>query len=418
MTGAVNGYFLMGYSPKYIGVGGMGVAHPQDSMAASINPAGTALVAPGWDFNLRFMHPQRAAEVDCTGIGGCDRPVADRSTREFFVVPAFGFVRRVAPGWSVGLSVYANGGLNTTYSRALFNEATARILGGNPADPGFPVRDKLGVDFSQLIFAPSLAWQASDRLTLGLAPLFAVQRFAAFGIQGFAPLSSDATSLSNRSTEYSLGIGTRIGAIVELTPGLRLGAQYTSRIFTQRYTRYNGLFPDGGELDGPPHYTVGIAWDVTPRWTLGFDFQQIQFATVEAIGNPGPTAAELIGNITPARRLGGPSGIGFGWRNQSVYKAGIIYRPTGRLVWRLGWNYGEGQIPREETLINLLMPGLLEHHITGGMSYTFAHGGEMSLGYMHGFTMSQRDPQSDFLGAPVSAWSQGDGLDVSYSRRF
>ena len=75
---AINGYFMPGYGPKSLGVAGTGVAMPQDRLAASNNPAGMALVAPGFDASAALLHPQRSALLDCTGIGQCDQAVRDR----------------------------------------------------------------------------------------------------------------------------------------------------------------------------------------------------------------------------------------------------------------------------------------------------------------------------------------------------
>jgi long-chain fatty acid transport protein len=415
---AVNGFFLNGYGAKSIGVAGVGVAMPQDRMAAAVNPAGMALVEPGYDVSIRLMHPQRSAKIDCTGIGACDRDVADRSNREFFVVPHFGYSKTLSERTTLGVTMYVNGGMNTSYSRALYNETAARVAGGRPGDPGFPAYDKLGVDFSQSILAPSLAYRYSDRLILGIAPLFAVHRFAATGLASFEFLSADPTSVSNRGTEYALGAGVRVGAILVLADGLRVGAQYTSRIFTERYTEYNGLFADNGRLDGPPHYTVGFAWDIDPRLTIGFDFHQIQFGTIDAVGNPGPTAAEIAGVISNDRRLGGSNGIGFGWSNQSVYKAGFIFKPHERIKLRGGWNHGTAQIPEEEILPNLILPSIVEHHLHAGLSFEVRKGREVSIAYMHGFGNSMRDPQTDFLGVPARIWAAGDTLDLSYNAAF
>ena len=415
---AVNGIFLSGYGPTSIGVGGTGVAMPQDRMAGAINPAGLAFVEPGLDLNLRMIHPQRAASIDCTGIGACDRPVSDRSNRELFVLPHIGYSRRLDARTTLGAVMYVNGGMNTAYSRAIYNESAARILGGRPGDPGFPVRDKLGIDYSQMIFAPSIAYRYTDRLTVGLSPLFSVQRFAATGLASFARQSADPTSLTNRGTEYVVGGGVRVGAIVEVTDGLRVGAQYTSPIFMQRYSEYNGLFPDGGSFDSPPHYTIGVAWDIDERLTLGFDYQRVIYEMTAAFANPGPTPAEAAGIITSDRRLGGSNGMGFGWTNQSIYKLGVIYRLNQRFTLRGGWNYGTGQIPKDEILFNLLVPSVLEQHVTAGLSFEIKKNNQISIGYMHAFEQTVRDPRTSFFGAPASGWAQGDGFDIGYSRTF
>ncbi|MGE3849572.1 MAG: hypothetical protein AB7I01_22010, partial [Gammaproteobacteria bacterium] len=81
---AINGFFLPGYGAKLIGVAGTGVAMPQDRMVGAVNPAGMALVEPGFDASALMLMPHREGELDCTGIGACDRSVADRSRRDFF----------------------------------------------------------------------------------------------------------------------------------------------------------------------------------------------------------------------------------------------------------------------------------------------------------------------------------------------
>ena len=80
---ATNGYFMIGYGAKAIGVGGAGVAFPQDRLAGAVNPAGMALVPGGYDAGLRVITAIREASIDCRGIGACDAVVGDRSARTF-----------------------------------------------------------------------------------------------------------------------------------------------------------------------------------------------------------------------------------------------------------------------------------------------------------------------------------------------
>jgi hypothetical protein len=44
LANATNGYFSHGYGAKSQGMAGVGIALPQDALAAATNPAGTALV--------------------------------------------------------------------------------------------------------------------------------------------------------------------------------------------------------------------------------------------------------------------------------------------------------------------------------------------------------------------------------------
>ena len=415
---ATNGYFMIGYGAKAIGVGGAGVAFPQDRLAGAVNPAGMVLVPGGYDAGLRVITAIREARIDCRGIGACDAVVEDRSARDLFLVPNFGWNRHVSDGIAIGVTVYGNGGINTTYGRALFDEAGARILGGRPGTPGFPGNGKLGVDFSQVFIAPSLAWRIHPAHTIGISPIMAVQRFSIRGLESFERLSKDPSSVSNRATDYKLGGGVRVGWIAELHTSFRIGAQYTSRIWIGRSTKYNGLLAGNGELDAPPQWSVGLSWDATPQLTIVFDFQRILWGSVDAISTPGPTAAELAGTITPARLLGATGGIGFGWIDQSIFKLGARYRCNDRLTLRAGWNHGSSQIPNRETLFNTISPATTNDNAALGGSWGFVGGSELSLTYMHAFKKTNRDRSTALFGAAARNSIYENMIDVSWSKDF
>lgn len=415
---AINGFFLPGYGAKLIGVAGTGVAMPQDRMAGAVNPAGMALVAPGFDASALFLMPHREGELDCRGIGACDRSVADRSRRDFFQVPGFGYSRRVREDLTLGLTLYANGGLNTTYGKAFYDETAARIAGQRPGTPGFPEEGKIGIDLAQFIFAPTAAWRVNDRLALGISPLLIIQKFSARGLQGFAPLSAEPDSLSNRGAEYAVGGGVRVGLVYHLLPGLRFGAQYTSELFIPSYTKYDGLFADGGKLNSPAHYTLGLSWDATSRLTLGVDFQEILFDSIENIGNPGPTVAELAGALTPERRLGGSNGIGFGWHDLRIVKLGAIIRINERLTARLGWNHNFGVVGRSGALFAPIAPAPMQDDLAAGASYVLPNKGELSLAYFHALRATTRSARTPYFGVPVRARASADGVNLSYGRSF
>jgi long-chain fatty acid transport protein len=414
---ATDGYFMIGYGAKSVALGGATVSFPQDRVASANNPAGMALVPAGWDGGLRFLSGIREAELDCRGIGGCDTIVQDRSDRDLFIVPNAGWNKHLTDRLTIGLSTYGNGGINTSYGRALYDETVARIAGQQPGSPGFPSRGKLGADFSQLYIAPTVAWKINLANTVGIAPLFNVQRFSVRGLQSFARLSREPSSVSNRNTEYDLGIGVRIGWIGELRPDLRLGAQYTSRNWVTGSDEYEGLLA-GGNFDAPSNFSVGMSWDVTPALTLAFDYQRILWEDIDALANRGPSMAELTGNIAPERLFGAANGIGFGWIDQSVYKLGVRYRVAERLTLRGGWNHATSQIPDHESLINVLAPATIKDNVAIGASWRFAGGSELSVTYQHALKKINRDPSSELFGTPVTIWIYENFLDFSWSHDF
>lgn len=412
---AINGYFLLGYGAKQLGMAGAGVALPQDRIVGALNPAGMALVAPGFDVGLGVMHPIRGGEIDCRGIGACDREVSDSSRREIFGVPNMGYSRRLADGSTLGITLYANGGLNSTYDRALYEEAIARITGamGGKAT----ITDKLGVDFGQFVLAPSLS-KSFGPVALGVGPLVQLQRFKAYGFGAFGGLSKDPGSLSDRGSEYLFGGGVRGGAIWTVTPSLSLGVEVSSPIYMEKSTKYNGLFAEDGGFDVPAHFTVGLAQKLLPTLTIAFDYQKIFFGDVGALGNPAPTAAEFLGVITPERRFGGSKGIGFGWRNQDVYRLGLLWKPGGHWQWRVGYSQCSSQITTDAVLFNIPTPSVMSQKVTGGFTYEWDSGRAVSLGYMHGFDDERRAAQTVLFGAPAKLQAGGEIVELAYHHRF
>ncbi|MEJ1958447.1 MAG: hypothetical protein WDM70_02470 [Nitrosomonadales bacterium] len=66
---ATDGYFSHGFGIKSEGIGGVGIALPQDGLAAATNPAGTAFVQDRADLGLTWFSPKRSAEIVGNGAG-------------------------------------------------------------------------------------------------------------------------------------------------------------------------------------------------------------------------------------------------------------------------------------------------------------------------------------------------------------
>jgi long-chain fatty acid transport protein len=414
---ATNGYFQIGYGAKSVGMAGAAVANPQDTLAAAANPAGMAHVGEGFDVGFRLFSPMREATLDCTGIGGCSAPVSSTSANQLFFIPDGGYVTRINDKMFAGVSIYGNGGMNTTYRTNIFGEAGAQI-GGAPPGTGTAMFGDLGVDLSQLMITPTLTYEVAENHTLGISPVFAIQAFEAQGLGPFAGLSSDAGNLTNNGHDFSYGIGVRIGWLGEVAKGAKLGATYASKTYMTKFDDYSGLFADGGSFDIPANAAVGISVEATEKLTIAADVQRIFYGDVDSINNPGPTAAEFGGAITPDRMLGASNGIGFGWESTWNFKLGIEYKLDNEWTLRAGYNHGESPIPDSEVLINILAPGVPEDHVTLGFSYRSSKNSEWNFAYMHAFEHTQNDPSTAFFGAPAEIGMYQNAVNFSYTRTF
>lgn len=360
---ATDGYLSHGYSMKESGMGGAGVAYPQDSLAAATNPAGMVLIGNRVDVGLTWFRPDRSAEV--TGFSG---PMAglngnfDGNGKSNFLIPSLGYNHMLNPNMSFGISIYGNGGMDTHYTSPI------PLLGST--DPG--------VDLSQLIIAPTFAFKATPRNAFGVSLLVAGQRFAATGLQNFAnsTYSSSPHNVTNNGYDYSVGLGVRIGWIGQIIPHvLSLGASYQPRISMSKFEAYKGLFANQGAFDIPANYTVGVAVKALPKTVVALDAERIMYGNVSSIANSGQ-------NMAP---LGAPNGPGFGWQSVWAMKLGVAYKWSHRLTLRAGYNHSQNPIPATQTFFNILAPGVVKDHITMGATWKTAPNQELTLAYMHAF---------------------------------
>ena len=112
---ATDGYFAHGYGVKSQGMGGVGIALPQDALAAATNPAGMGLIGDRFDVGVTWFRPIRESEI-VGNTNGADGTYKANDTKNFFI-PEFGYNKVINDRLSLGVSVYANGGMNTDYNR-------------------------------------------------------------------------------------------------------------------------------------------------------------------------------------------------------------------------------------------------------------------------------------------------------------
>jgi long-chain fatty acid transport protein len=369
---ATDGYFSQGIGVKAQGMGGVGIALPQDSLAAATNPAGTVWVGNRIDGAVTWFRPKRNAEIVDNAVPGANGRYDGNDTANFFV-PEFGYAKQLSPSTAIGLAAYGNGGMNTDY-------------GKNPY-AAFGSEGRAGVDLAQLFITPSLAYKLNEQHSIGVAVNFAVQQFSANGLGAFAPLSTDSTNLTDRGHDTSSGWGLRLGWTGQITPQLTLGATWASKIRTDRFDKYRGLFADAGSFDIPANYGIGIAYKVTPTLTVAADVQRINYGGVRSIANP-------LAKLFAGNGLGSADGPGFGWRDITVVKVGANYDFSEELAVRIGYNHSGQPIPDDQTFFNILAPGVVQHHLTLGSTWKTSKNGELSFFYTHAFKKTVHGNQS------------------------
>ncbi len=467
---ATNGYFKIGYGSHNRGMAGAGVAYGQDAMAGVVNPATIIDVGNRADAGIELFNPNRDASLDATLMGGAAS--SGDSAATLFAIPHGGMVMQFSPQMAVGLTMAANGGMNTRHNDNHYFNAFAPALGtafvpafvagyGGPGDPdadavaavaaGFnPAVDgslasTLGVNLSQLILSPTVSYKLSENHAIGASLQIAAQRFRAYGLGMFKGFSSDPSNVTNNGDDESYGAGVKIGWRGKVTDTLTVGASAASKIYMQEFDNYAGLFAENGDFDIPANYAIGIAFQPNDKLTVAFDVQRILYSGVNSISNPGPTAAEFLEAFAAvltsqtsdggamfnggtafgvSNPLGTSSGWGFGWDDITIYKLGFNYEYNDKWTLRAGINHGDNPIDDKENLFNILAPGVVETHLTLGFSYRPTENNEVTVAYMRAFNVDQTYRYSTpFPGFGTPTYDTEIGMDqnaleVSYAWKF
>ncbi|MCE3269876.1 MAG: outer membrane protein transport protein (OMPP1/FadL/TodX) [Ramlibacter sp.] len=367
---ATNGYFPHGYGLKAKGMGGVSTALAQDSMGGATNPASMVWAGSRFDIGADVFSPRRDAERSGAGFPTLNGQVD--SERNWHLVPEIGYNHLVNTDLSLGVTVYGNGGMNTSYPQGDFNcgGGAANMLCGS---------GKLGVDLMQLIVAPTVSWKLAPRHSVGASLLLGYQRFKAEGLQafdnapGFPPMTQSPGNVTNRGYDSSTGVGIRFGYFGRLTDWVSVGAAYSPKMNMSSFDKYSGLFAGGGDFDIPENYGLGVAFTPMPGWTVAADWQRIAYSGVASVGNPSS-------NMAP---LGAPDGPGFGWRDIDVYKLGAAWQVDSRWTLRGGINHGQSPIRSGDVTFNILAPGVMTTHYTAGFTYAMDKDSELTGAFMY-----------------------------------
>ncbi len=373
---ATNGYMSHGFGPVAKSMAGACVAMVETAMCAAHNPATLTRLGNQWEVGAALFSPNRGfqANNDLQTPPFASVPPGDyNSKNDFFLIPHFAYNRQLDAKSNLGFILGGQGGMNTDYDSAVWRNFTPP-----GAPPQFQASSPTGVNLSQLYMGISYGRQITDQHSLSFMPVVAVQMFEAEGLEPFRGVSVAPDKVTNNGTDWSYGAGARFGWLWDVNDSLNIGASYQTRIWMTEFDKYAGLFAEGGDFDIPPVLDLGFAFDFNPSWTFSFNYQHIWFEDVKALGN----ASDLV--LAPGNQvLGADDGLGFGWKNQDVYKFGLRWRYSPDLTLRAGYSIGSEVVPNTQALFNVLAPAVTREHFTFGVSKKFASDNEFHVAVMY-----------------------------------
>lgn len=394
---ATNGDNLIAIGPIARSMGGVGIAAPQDAISAVFaNPAAMCFApycpSTEIDFAGTLFMPHISAKV--TSPAGTFTADADEKV---YAIPAIGLsypISNTYPYWRFGLAAYGVTGLGADYRGTNLDRSS--FFG-----PGAPLISGAYTQLQIMKFAPSIAAQPTERLSVGLA------------------LHIDYASLDLRqgaSTNY--GLGAQVGMIYKLTDNLSVGLNYIS---PQSVNHENVAFLDADatldnlKLESPQQFGIGLAYTALDnKLLLEGDVKFINWADAEGYKD-------------------------FDWKNQWVFAVGAQYFLTPKLSLRTGYNYGANPVREHnnftmsnttvqghtmptyyyETFRIIGFPALVEHHLTFGLGYQITPKFGVHAGYMHAFSNTIRETGQGFAGlTTLESTLSEDSVDFGLTWRF
>jgi long-chain fatty acid transport protein len=171
------------------------------------------------------------------------------------------------------------------------------------------------------------------------------------------------------------GWGYNVGVLLGPWRSLRLGLAYRSRIEVDvdGEATITGIAPPlqplfgGGRFETdadttlrfPEIYSIGLAWDPTPRWTLAADFEWVRWSSLDR------TFVDFEKEVPAAGIVDGSTTLD--WRDSSQVKVGAEFRPDEHVALRTGYAYIRSPVPG-----GTLEPGNPDansHNLTVGGGY-------------------------------------------------
>lgn len=345
---------VVGLSALSNAMGGAVVATPQDVTTALTNPAGLSFLNMGdqksrFDMNLSVLNPMRS-------MNGVD------SDGEAYVMATGGFAFQselLGPDYTISVGAYPISGGGVDFPAEAFKICT------------LPVCPNAAIVSSRmsLRIGPSIAYKASDKLSVGAGLSLVVNQMSA---KGFDKTVMPPKSL-NFPTDVAYGGSFVLGTTYKINERTNFGAAYTSRSYTEdlQWNMDDGKW--GLSFEDPQTVAIGISHRPTEKLQLEADLKWVDYSGVRTSAVlHGPTAAKDIN-------------IAYGWDDQYVLALGAKYRLSDRFTLMAGYNFGNSPLDEADINNNTGVTAIIEHHLSAGVTANVTKHSSLSFSVIHGF---------------------------------
>jgi long-chain fatty acid transport protein len=406
---SAQGTVLSGAGPVNRSMGSAATAAPLDATGALYwNPASiSGLKSSQLELGLELLYGRSAiASSIPAGSLGPNLPgsgLYDKTRDEpgVFPLPTGGFVLKPADSaWTFGLGIFPAAGFGTNFP----GEASNPVLSA-PPPAGFGL-GAISSSYQLLQIAPTMAYQVTEKLSIGMAPLVNMARLTVTPGSFAAPNDANGDGFAHYSaatnTRFAWGAGFQVGAYYVASTDWSFGASFKSPQWFKpfRYQMTDELGRSRVEtvhFDAPLMVSVGTAYTGIEGLIVACDVRYLNFSDTAGFRNAGFDA-------TGATR-------GLGWDDVFSVAIGSQYQVSEKLSVRMGYTYNTQPIPSENVGFNLASPLTYQHQAGCGASYQLTSACTLSVAYYHIFYTAVSGPYLTPTGAIPGA-SMSTGCDV------
>lgn len=366
---------------KESGMGSIGVAYPQSSIAARYNPATVAEIGNRFDIIV-------GAQIGARGhvkISGSTDPLLNQSasTQQCKHFPAylFGLVKQITPK----IAVSTSGDFGIATSSCSIGH-TLHPFGHGP----FSTSNLIGIqDFT-------LAYKFNDCHSFGVTMPIYLARLKINGLQNAAFNSLHPNHVSNKGYNWAFGVGIKAGWFYRVTKNLNFGIAYSSCcLASSSFGKYKGALPSKGNLQNPADLWTGIAYDYG-QGVVGFQVHCFFFSQLNITHNP-------VNSTAPGGSRRAP---GSGFNDVYVWEVGADYNVSCNLKVRGGFEYTSPTfVSRRNITGDFTLPNLISLHKLASLGATYKFKNfEFNFAYLLSFKRVIKGPPTDaFAGGHVEA---------------
>ncbi|NLN94494.1 MAG: porin [Candidatus Hydrogenedens sp.] len=346
---AGEGVFLLGNDALQLGRASSGVASPRSAYWSYMNPASMVDLERRLDVNWYSV----LATSKMTPRGMMANPFdGTLESKNLFNIVSTGFIIPLKTGTlGGGLFIPSGAGVDYAHSRTWLGR-----LQGN-TDRRLSYQHIRGV--------LSYAYRFDNDWSLGVGLHLSLNRFR-----------TDHITLGMRGAKYdnkwdnALGAGVGFG-VYRAWEKLSVGLSYSSRHWTQSMDKYSDLLRS--PLDTPRTLQVGLAYRFTPKFEVTADYKWLHWRRIRTYGSP-------------MFRSGG-----FGWTNQNGFKLGAEWKVHPQWTLAAGYAYSNTPVRKDAVFLSALVPVVVEHHVTMGISHAINEKHEVHLSGVYAFRNRERE---------------------------